>query len=805
MPHSLILKNFIKLVPEVEDRSQLATVLELFHSGDEEMVVVVTKERSPLGFFDYRRLLKIILKEKKINLSPSLELSSIIEPIQSISALWSVKQFGDYLKSQHQSWAEGYFALVDEKGKFLGILDQGKLVKTLVEDKQPQTLLEQLLQMIPLPLMWQDRFGKTLGQNVEWRLLLGDYVPNEQVSQVKLKPPRAYQRALLANQGDRDHLPYCLKDNYKLATNIGDSILSELLQDLPRGTTLTTSPHYLESTSTPQHEEITIPKERVWQFERVMIDSLVPSVFYLIIATDITEEQRLGTEVATKNADLLHLNRLKDEFLSCISHELKSPLTAILGLSSLLKDQKLGELNGRQARYSELIYQSGRQLMTLVNDLLDLTRLETGQLKLTLEPVNIQTVSDRVYQGLKDKHKEKITHELEYSLEIEPNLITLMADETRLCQMLSHLLDNAIKFTPEGGSISLKVSRWDNWIAFTVKDNGIAIPIESQHLLFEKFQQLENPLTRQFEGTGLGLVLTQRLARVHGGDISFISQQGVGSEFTILLPNTLDKLEKTDNLPTEGNNQLILIVETIPRYIERLTSQLEELNYRFVIARTGTEAVNKARQLQPVTILVNPLLPLLSGWDVLTLLKSNPHTQHIPIIITSNPEDKQKALQQGAQGFLSLPIEKQGLELMLSDRANVFQQEIKKLTILYLHPNFLEGNQATVELGFASQISGLIYRFLEADDLEQAELLAKFWQIDVVLFDGSSLSDPLTTLKSFSKSADLASVPLVTLDIKATEAANQISNLSVFPCLVPLKENTLESLLKVIQIAVGID
>ncbi|MBD0343345.1 MAG: hybrid sensor histidine kinase/response regulator, partial [Coleofasciculus sp. Co-bin14] len=398
---------------------------------------------------------------------------------------------------------------------------------------------------------------------------------------------------------------------------------------------------YAQATPTPYHS-IT---------EATSLPNPLTSNLWLVLAQDTTEQQKATKELAAKNADLIQLNRLKDEFLACISHELKTPLTAVLGLSTLLKDQTLGQLNERQARYARLIYQSGRQLMTVVNDILDLTRMETGQLELMLEPVDIQSVCDRAYAQVRQLHCEKeqeeeITPETQFTLEIEPDLDRLVGDELRLRQMLVHLLSNALKFTNPGGKIGLRVNRWEGWIAFTVWDTGIGIPPEKQHLIFQKFQQLEQPLTRRHEGTGLGLVLTQHLARLHGGDVSFISKLGEGSQFTILLPPCppqgrkqelnvqeglqVDRLNGESSNLSFGNgfaeqhstqpsrNRLVLVVETVPRYLERLTEQLKNLAYRVVVARSGTEAIEKARTLQPYAILLNPLLPKLSGWDVLT-------------------------------------------------------------------------------------------------------------------------------------------------------------------------------------------
>lgn len=224
------------------------------------------------------------------------------------------------------------------------------------------------------------------------------------------------------------------------------------------------------------------------------------------------------------------------------------PLTAVLGLSRLLVDRQLGELNERQARYAGLIHQSGRHLMSVVNDILDLTRMETGQMELALSNVTIRSVCDRAVSEAKVIHAQSTktpistqsqttsVREHQFSLSIEPGLNEMVADELRLRQMLVHLLSNAFKFTETGGEIGLWVTRWEGWIAFTVWDTGIGIPEHQQHLIFQKFQQLENPLTRQYEGTGLGLVLTRALARLHGGEVSFLSREGKGSQFTLLLP-----------------------------------------------------------------------------------------------------------------------------------------------------------------------------------------------------------------------------------------------------------------------------
>jgi len=519
-----------------------------------------------------------------------------------------------------------------------------------------------------------------------------------------------------------------------------------------------------------------------------------PISLWLILAENVTEQQQVAQELVAKNADLVQLNRLKDEFLACISHELKTPLTAVLGLSTLLKDQALGPLNERQARYAKMIYQSGQHLMRVVNDILDLTRIETGQLQLNWEPVQIAQVCEYALQQAQETQQMELAaghHSVEsspkFTLEIEPGLNTILTDHLRLRQMLYNLLSNALKFTPPEGEIGLKVNRWQGWIAFTVWDTGIGIPADKQHLIFQRFQQLENPLTRRFEGTGLGLVITQGLARSHGGDVTFISKEEKGSQFTILLPPSPPESGTIKKFPVR-DQLLILIVEAAPQYVEELHEQLIRLGYRVAISRCGIDALEKARRLQPCVIFVNPLLPLLSGWDLLTLLKSDPQTGHIPVILTATVVDKKRAKKYRADGCLSLPLTASELQDQLRNLVPVELPEVQnlhtsKLTILRLTANVDSTNAALIQ-GLKIQ-SGKAYQILEADDLEQAELLAEIWQPQVILIEAAAaLPEPRVFFQELSQSRLLGKLPIVTMDLATTEGANQVPGLIVFPCLV---------------------
>ena len=885
------LYDFQATVPSCLQTSSLAVVLEIFEQEQCDRLVVVNQQQCPIGLLYSARLIPKLLAhsdDKNLNLHQSLSIwgQGLIEPIQTISASERVEQLSLRLcypqaeKHQNLDWA-----LIDSDGQYLGLLDSSRLLRLLARERmaglqnsgiqrsrheydpgvqlpnKPKSLghqpLVKLLERLPWPLMLQTGTGEVLAQNPAWWQQLGALKDPEGVRQqveaiLVSKPSKkseyVSQRAIRVHPNGREN------------EHGGEE---ELTQQEAY------SRCYLDSQvgTCTCVVQVQNGQERIWQFAKIPLDSPEFKVMsaeseiplsndlWLVLATDVTEQQQLCKELAAKNADLIQLNRLKDEFLACISHELKTPLTAVLGLSRLLVDQQLGELNERQARYAGLIHQSGRHLMSVVNDILDLTRMETGQMDLTLVPVKISAVCDRALSEAKAIHTQttKTTSQTQqnarssapqFCLSIELGLDQMVADELRLRQMLVHLLSNAFKFTEISGEIGLRVSRWEGWIAFTIWDTGIGIPEHQQHLIFQKFQQLENPLTRQFEGTGLGLVLTRALARLHGGDVSFLSREGKGSQFTLLLPPSPPKTsfsepdmgiredEKIRSQKTRENfaadrqhittstqhhpassQRLVLVVEAVARYIEDLTEKLKGLGYRVVIARSGTEAVEKARRLQPIAIFLNPLLPLLSGWDVLTLLKSDTATRHISVIVTATGAEKEQAFANRADGFLSLPVEHQVLAPIL-----------EKLCTAQAVPQLGLDNSAIVPTKTPLRILRLVnpqlesvnphpslreHRVIEVDDLDQAELLARVWQFDVILLDVESTTAQIY-LQQLIGHPRLAAIPLVTCDVATTLVASKIPGLSVFPYLTPFaKDNSsrteqTDALLSVLQIASGI-
>lgn len=927
------LYEFITRVHCCYETTSVKEVLSLFEQEQHpQQLVVINEQHIPLCLLDATNLLALVIYGKQDELGNTqfddwdLPISCLdekfIQPIQILSSSLSLEQFGAKLRSHKLPVNSQNWLLVDEYGKFLGILDSCKLLGHLafsksknevaatlgkVETKYQQAgnsrisvlprklrtninsdnydgisytgakhkihgrknwdknqleykYVAQLLKRLPWALMLETDTKEVVSQNQLWYEQLGE-----------LKDPQGLKE-LWENTIEGNVVSQTDNVNPELNQSASPTLHRCFIDSEPGSCVCVVKMHTGE--------------ERVWRFTKIPVDNTDTDLhelkneevaengkLWLVLATDITEQQQLTQELASKNADLIQLNRLKDEFLACISHELKTPLTAVLGLSRLLSDQQLGKLNDRQARYAQLIHQSGRHLMSVVNDILDLTRMETGQMTLTPVKVNIKNVCDRALKEAKAIHaqttkatSEELDEEYQYTLDIESGLEEIIADELRLRQMLVHLLSNAYKFTSSGGEIGLQINSWEGWIAFTVWDTGIGIAECQQHLIFQKFQQLENPMTRQHEGTGLGLVLTRALARLHGGDVSFLSREGSGSQFTVLLPpspphkmvgeiglsDTEGYLQATDleiledkplrnspslkelsreNIPVSTNNlnssnnqdsihklqtfpnSLVLVVETVARYIDDFSKHLSTLGYRVVVARSGCEALEKARRLQPRAIFINPLLPILSGWDVLTLIKSDAATRDIPMIVTASAAEKEQAFSKRADYFLSLPVQYQALaELLknLCDTPDEVATDIKNYNTLEAKTPLRILRLVEPEVESLSYDSSLgKHRVIEADDLEQAQLLARVWKFDVALLD-VEMPIAKTYLEKIGKSKALASLPLVTRNVETTQAASKIASLSVFPCLTQLgKHHNIDkekapTLLSVLQIAAGV-
>jgi PAS domain S-box-containing protein len=405
----------------------------------------------------------------------------------------------------------------------------------------------------------------------------------------------------------------------------------------------------------------------------ILVQSVVRDITERKKAEQILRESR--DRLSAANAALERASRMKDEFLASMSHELRTPLTGILGLSEALQLQTYGQLNEKQLKALRNIENSGRHLLDLINDILDLSKIEAGKLDLQFETCAVSDICQASLQLVKGMAQHKKQHT---SFSMDPASINVRADPRRLKQMLVNLLSNAVKFTPDGGSLGLEVqgNEEEKVVLFIVWDKGIGIKPEELGKLFKPFVQLDSSLARQYSGTGLGLSLVSRMAQLHGGSIKVESVPGEGSRFTIAIPWNEDatRLEPAVTTPaqadlTERSLKNSLVIEDNDLDAEHVSRYLKEIGLASVVHPGMSGALEKAALLHPSVILLDLRLPDGSGLELLPLLRKDERTRNIPVVITSVEERRSEAQQLGAVGYLVKPFTLQDLRSELSKAA----------------------------------------------------------------------------------------------------------------------------------------
>ncbi len=371
------------------------------------------------------------------------------------------------------------------------------------------------------------------------------------------------------------------------------------------------------------------------------------------------DRARLLDRIKQANVSLGEANRHKSVFLASMSHELRTPLNAILGFSELLIDANNGQFPpATRKRFLEQIHSSGKHLLGLINDILDLSKIEAGQMELRLQLVSVAEIVTQVAAIV-----EPLAAQKKIELRIaDSSAGEITADAGKVKQMLLNLVSNAVKFTPEGGIVSVEMRRLDSKVELSVTDTGIGIATEDQDRVFHEFQQVDSGVGRTQQGTGLGLTLTRRFARLHGGDVGVVSQPGKGSVFTITLPITAHghqtTVDATDSYvgDRDASRPLVLVVEDDPAAAELLTRQLERAGFGTDVARTGTDALKMALERKPAAITLDILLPDLDGWEVLTRLKREAATSEIPVVVVSVVDNPELGVALGALDYFVKPV-----------------------------------------------------------------------------------------------------------------------------------------------------
>ena len=451
---------------------------------------------------------------------------------------------------------------------------------------------------------------------------------------------------------------------------------------------------------------------------RVQQEELQQTNEELAERSTLLEERNI--EIQKKSEDLELTTRYKSEFLANMSHELRTPLNSILLLSRLLSENNDENMNAEQIEFAKVIQSSGNGLLGLIDEILDLSKIEAGKMDLDNTDILTDDISTNLHNMFNLVAKEK---NIDFKIIKDKAPLLVKSDQVRLEQILKNLISNAIKFTQEGTVTLeiLKLEGQENKVAFKVIDTGIGIPLNKQPLIFEAFQQADGSTKRKYGGTGLGLSISRELSKLLGGEISVTSETGFGSTFTLLIPIvpetyvainreleeeiSLEERENElrskkeedrgkyisriipDSVPDDRENvkdgdKVILIVEDDVNFAKSLLEFTRDRGYKGIVTVRGDYALNLALNFKPLGVLLDIQLPIKSGWEVMEELKTNPLTKHIPVHIMSSHKMKQESLLKGAVNFLDKPVAFEKLPEIFSRIEQYVNRDSQKVLII---------------------------------------------------------------------------------------------------------------------------
>jgi HAMP domain-containing protein/CheY-like chemotaxis protein/signal transduction histidine kinase len=436
---------------------------------------------------------------------------------------------------------------------------------------------------------------------------------------------------------------------------------------------------------------------------------------------EIEQARRAVEEKAT---ELALTSKYKSEFLANMSHELRTPLNSILILGQQLTDNPDGNLTPKQVEFARTIHGAGTDLLNLISDILDLSKIESGTVTVDAEEIYFSSLIDTVARPFRHEAENR---QLSFDVHVDPNLgRSIVTDSKRLQQVLKNLLSNAFKFTAQGGvrlSVSAALGGWNadrpvlnqaaTVVAFEVSDTGIGIPLEKQKIIFEAFQQADASTSRKYGGTGLGLAISRELSHLLGGEIHLRSLPGAGSVFTLYLPlkyvgpsiagrpgpgtpvaasqllgfhipaaeRPIEQIPD-DRLEVYPGDAILLIVEDDPHYARIMIDLARDKGFKALLAMRGDDALDLAKQYQPTAVSLDVFLPDMLGWNVLSQLKKNPLTRHIPVQIITLDEDRQHGLARGAFSFVVKPTTPDGIAEALSKIKEFAKPRRKRLLVV---------------------------------------------------------------------------------------------------------------------------
>lgn len=511
--------------------------------------------------------------------------------------------------------------------------------------------------------------------------------------------------------------------------------------------------------------------------------------------------QERNTEIQKKSEALELTTRYKSEFLANMSHELRTPLNSILLLSRLLSENNNKSMNSEEIEFAKVIQSSGNSLLGLIDEILDLSKIEAGKMELEFLDVTTKEITDNLSNLFTIVAKEK---KIDFEIISKDAPAVIKTDKMRLEQILKNLISNAIKFT-EKGSVSLEIKVNDDddkIICFIVKDTGIGIPLDKQPLIFEAFQQADGSTKRKYGGTGLGLSISRELAKLLNGEIILHSKENEGSSFTLCLPvfgsslkkNTAlktppieideqeEKKQETQNkyismvIPEEvaddrnsitENDKVILIVEDDINFAKSLLTFSRKKGYKAVVAVRGDYALNFALLYRPIGVLLDIELPVKSGWEILEELKNNSKTKHIPVHVMSSHKLKQESLLKGAVDFLDKPVAFEKIPDVFIRIEHIINKEAQKVLIIEDNPKHAKALSYFLEsYNINSEIKSEVSEGLKA--LNKSE-------VDCVILDmGIPDKHAYEILDNVKKNPGLENLPVIVFTGKSLSLKEEI-------------------------------
>jgi len=545
-------------------------------------------------------------------------------------------------------------------------------------------------------------------------------------------------------------------------------------------------------------EELRVQQEELMQANQELEERtrLVEEKNQLIVQRNI--------EIQAKAEELALSTKYKSEFLAKMSHELRTPLNSILLLSRLLSENNDQNLSSDQVEYAKVIQSSGKGLLSLIDEILDLSKIESGKMDLEYTQVTIREITNDVGTLFKPIADEK---NIELNIHVEEDVPQqIETDKLRLEQIMRNLLSNALKFTSRG-FVSLNITNTFNkkdFITITVKDTGIGIPVDKQQLIFEAFQQADGSTRRRYGGTGLGLSISRQLAKLLKGDIELNSTEGKGSEFLLTIPiskqaanivvpaagtenDFYDVAEKIniqklnnpyittlipENIPDDRNDittadKTILIIEDDINFARSLLDFAHTRSYKAIVAVRGDEGIELAKKFRPLGILLDVQLPVKSGWEVMDELKSNIQTRHIPVHIMSSHEVRKESLLKGAVDFINKPMAFEQMQEVFEKIEYVLTRDTKKVLIVE------ENTRHAKALAYFLETYNISTDVRESvpDGIESLQKES----IDCVILDmGVPGQKSYETLDAVKKTAGLENLPIIIFTGKSLSQAEEM-------------------------------